>query len=79
MPQELALQRSVGTLPLETRACGQQTGSICLHHQPERPYKPIGYWSGSVIDAERARDTMHKECLAMGWAVLLLRPYLEGP
>lgn len=39
---------------------------------------PVWYWSGVLTNTERVFDTTQRESIAIVWAVLLLRPYLEG-
>ena len=77
-PPILTLPRRDGRYTVDTDACDKQVGCVLLQEQPEVPARPIGYWSRSLNQAERAYDTTHRECLAVVWAVLLLRPYLEG-
>lgn len=55
-----------------------QVGYFLLQPQRNEPDKPIDYWSRSFNCAERAYEITHKKCLAVFWAVLLLRQYLEG-
>jgi RNase H-like domain found in reverse transcriptase len=62
---------------LDTDACESQIGCCLLQDQPEGGLLPVGYWSRSLQPAERNYSTSERECLAVVWAVLLLRPYLE--
>ncbi len=74
----LALPRKDGHYTLNTDASDGQLG-CCLHQdQPTGDRFPIGYWSRSLTSAERNYSTTDKECLAVVWSVLLLRPNLEG-
>lgn len=38
----------------------------------------IEYWLQAIIEQERNLDTIHPECLAEEWAILLLRSHVEG-
>jgi len=38
----------------------------------------VAYWSRSLNAVERKYSTAERECLAVVWASLLLRPYVEG-
>ncbi len=77
-PHILALPRKDGHYTLDKDASDGQLG-CCLHQdQPTGDRLLIGYWSRSLTSAERNYSTTDKECLAVGWSVLLLRPYLEG-
>ena len=77
-PPVLALPRPNGRITIDTDACAYQVGCVLLQEQEDQTVKPIGYWSRSLTDAERRYDTTQRECLAVVWAILLLRPYLEG-
>ena len=74
----LALPRRDGHLTLDTDACARQLGCVLLQTQPDGTDRPLGYWSRSLSSAERNYDTTERECLAVVWSVLLLRPYLVG-
>ena len=76
-PPVLALPRRDGHLTLDTDACARQLGCVLLQTQPDGTDRPLGYWSRSLSSAERNYDTTERECLAVVWSVLLLRPYLE--
>lgn len=62
---------------LDTDACDKQVGCVPLQEQPEGPVKPVGYCSKSLNKAEQACDTAQRECFAVVWAVLILKPYLK--
>ena len=76
-PPILALPRSEGKFTLDTDACDTQVGCVLLQDQPDGHARPIGYWSRKLTKAEQAYTTTERECLAIVWAVTLLRPYLD--
>lgn len=73
-----ALPRSKGTYTVDKDACNKQIGSVLLQKQPGGTDKPIGYYSRSIDDADRACNYTYQECHSMVWLLLLLRTYLEG-
>ncbi len=76
-PPILALPRREGHYTLDADASDGQLG-CCLHQdQPTGDRLPVGFWSRWLTPAERNYSTTDKECLAVVWSVLLLRPYLE--
>jgi RNase H-like domain found in reverse transcriptase/Reverse transcriptase (RNA-dependent DNA polymerase)/Integrase zinc binding domain/Integrase core domain/Chromo (CHRromatin Organisation MOdifier) domain/Retroviral aspartyl protease len=77
-PPILALPRADGVFTLDTDASNEQIGCCLYQDQPDGTKHPIGYWSRGLASAERNYSTTEKECLAIVWAVLQLRPYLEG-
>jgi transposase InsO family protein len=77
-PPVLALPRKEGRYVLDTDASDHQIGSCLCQEHPDGLRHPIGYWSRSLTSAERNYSTTEKECLAIVWAILTLRPYLEG-
>lgn len=74
----LALPHREGAYTLDTDASASQVGAVLLQQQPDGTTRPVGYWSRSLSPAERNYSTTERECLAVVWSVLLLRPYLEG-
>jgi len=74
----LALPRRHGAYTLDTDASAGQVGAVMLQEQPDQSTRPVGYWSRSLNSAERNNSTTERECLAVVWASLLLRPYIEG-
>jgi len=74
----LALPRRHGAYTLDTDASTGQVGAALLQEQPDQFTRPVGYRSRSFNAAERNYSTTERECLAVVWASLLLRPYIEG-
>ena len=74
----LDLQRSQGTYTLDTDASAGQLVAVLLQEQPDQSTRPVGYWSPSLNAADRNYSTTERECLAVVWASLLIRPYVEG-
>lgn len=58
--------------------CARQVGYVLLQKQEEgkRPGGLILFMH--VSKAEKTFDSTQQECLAAAYAVLILRPYLEG-
>jgi RNase H-like domain found in reverse transcriptase len=77
-PPILALPRIEGAFTLNTDASDNQLGFCLLQEQPDGTQKPIGYWSRGLTSTEKNYSTTEKECLEIVWAILHLRPYLEG-
>ena len=73
----LALPREGYPYTLDTDASAHQVGCCLLQEQPEGHLLPVGYWSRSLTPAEENYSSTEKECLAIVWATLHLRPYLE--
>ena len=74
----LALPRREGHFILDTDACAVQVGWTLLQQKPDKSILPVGYYSRDLIPAEQICSTTDRECLAVVWACLCLRPYLEG-
>ena len=74
----LALPRHGAPYKLDTDACAYQVGCCLLQEQEDKTWHPIGYFSTSLTDAERNYSASERECLAVVWGVLILRPYLLG-
>ena len=77
-PPILGLPRLGYKYTLDTDACDNQVGCNLLQNQPNGDRLPIGYWSRALTPAEKNYSTTERECLAVVWAILTLRPYLQG-
>jgi RNase H-like domain found in reverse transcriptase len=77
-PPILALPRAEGLVTLDTDASQEQIGCCLFQEQDGGTRHPVGYLSRGLTSAERNYSTTEKGCLAIVWAVLQLRPYLEG-
>ena len=77
-PPILALPKADGQFTLDTDASSDQIGCCLFQAQSDGKLHPLGYWSRGLTSAERNYSTTEKECLAIVWAILTLRPYLEG-
>jgi len=62
---------------LDIDASAGQVGAVLLQEEPDESTQTVGYWSRSLNAAERKYRTTERECLEVGWASLLLRPYVE--
>ena len=62
---------------VDTDACNTQLGCALFQADDEGVRHPIGFWSRSLTPAEKNYTASERECLAVIWAVQILRPYLE--
>lgn len=77
-PPVLALPKLGLPYVLDTDACDVQIGCVLQQEYSDNTIRPIGFFSRTLNKAERNYNTTQRECLAIVWAMLLLRPYLEG-
>lgn len=77
-PPILVLPGKCGTYMLDTDACEDQLSCALLQAQEDTSNHPIGYWSKSLDEAQKNYNTTEREYLGVVWALLLLRPYLDG-
>ena len=76
-PPILRLPKAGLPFSVDTDACEYQVGCALFQTYPDGSRHPVGFWSRSLNDAERNYSVGEKECLAIVWAVQILRPYLE--
>lgn len=76
-PPVLALPRPALPFTVDTDASDYQIGCALMQEHEDGIRYPIGFWSRSLAPAERNYSASEKECLAVVWAVQILRPYLE--
>ena len=76
-PPILKLPRTDLEYSVDTDACDYQVGCSLFQTHADGVRHPIGFWSRSLTAAERNYSTGERECLAVIWAVQILRPYLE--
>jgi len=77
-PPVLALPRAGHKYMLDVDACGTQECAALLQEQQKGGLRPVAYISRVLEGAERNFGVTEKECLAVVWASLKLRAYLEG-
>ena len=76
-PPILKLPRSDLPYSVDTDACDYQVGCALFQTYPDGTRHPVGFWSRTLAPAERNYSTGERECLAVIWAIQILRPYLE--
>lgn len=75
----LALFREDAPYTIETEAFDKQLGwALLLPRQDEKNILPIWYWSRTSNDAEPKYDITQLDRLAVVWAALMVRSYMEG-
>jgi hypothetical protein len=78
-PPVLALPKKSSSLILETDASETQIGCILLQDDHSGDgYRPLGYYSRLLSDAERNYSATEREGLAVVWATKILRHQLVG-
>ena len=76
-PPILRLPQSDLEYSVDTDACNHQVGCALLQTHEDGTRHPIGFWSRSLTPAEKKYSVGEKECLAIVWALQILRLYLE--
>jgi len=77
-PPILAIPRIEGKYIIGVDASHDQQGCCRLQQQPDGKYLPVGYFSKSLLPAEKNYTVTEIEGLGVVWAVGLLRLYIEG-
>ena len=80
-PPVLALPVAGRPFMIDTDASAYQVGATLLQQQDEedpKSWATIGYWSRSLVPAEKNYTATERECLSVVWAMQSLRPYIEG-
>jgi len=77
-PPVLALPHTGHKYVLDVDACGTQVGAALLQEQQKGGLRPVAYISRVLEGAEHNFRVTEKECLAVVWASLKLRAYLEN-
>jgi len=73
----LDLPRATGAYVQDTDPSDYQVGCFLRQEQPEKTYKPAGYYCRPITEAEKNYSTTGTECLAVVWALFMLRPYVQ--
>ena len=80
-PPILALLRANRPYVIDTVASAYAIGAVLLQQQDESDstsWATIGYWSKTLPKEQRNYSATERECYAVVWATLTLRPYIEG-
>jgi len=77
-PPVLTLPRCGRKYVLDVDACGTQVGAALLQEQDDGKLEPVAYISRRLATNELPYGVTEKKCLAVVWASLKLRPYLES-
>ncbi|CAN8061906.1 unnamed protein product [Agarophyton chilense] len=77
-PPILALPKTGLPYTLDTDASHAQIGCYLIQEQHTGDKLPIEYWSRAMNEAEQNYTVTEKECLAVVWSMLMLRPYMYG-
>jgi len=80
-PPVLALPKANRPIMIDTDASQYAVGVVLLQQQDdEHPteWATLGYWSKTLSKEQRNYSATERECYAVVWGILTLRPYLEG-
>jgi len=77
-PPFLALPRRGRKYVRDVDACGTQVVTALIQKQDDGKFQPVAYISRRMATNELPYGVTKKEWLAVVWASLKLRPYLEG-
>ena len=77
-PPVFALPRRGLKIVLDVDSRGTQVGAALLQEQDDGKLQPVAYISRRLATNELPYGVTEKECLAVVWPSLKLRPYLEG-
>ena len=80
-PPILALPKKGRPFMIDTDASNYQLGAALLQQQDEKnptEWLPVGFFSKTLNETEQRYSATERECFAVVWSVLYLRPYIEG-
>ena len=77
-PPVVALPRRGRRYVLDVDACGTHVVAALLQEQDDGKLEPVAYISRRLATNELPYGVTEKKCLAVVWAYLKLRPYLES-
>lgn len=72
------LPQATGHYTVDNYGCHKIIGCVLLQEHTDRPASRIGYCSRKLNDKKRELAAAHGKFLAVVWAVVLLRHYVEG-
>jgi hypothetical protein len=75
-PPVFSLPQNEGRYILDIDESAEQIICCLFQEHADGNKHPIGFWSKTLNAAERNYSTTEKECLAIVWAILQLRPYI---
>lgn len=73
-----AMLNFTGHMTMDTDACNKQVACVLLQTPEDDSTRPVEYGSCISCDAGRRHDSTQRECLAIGWSILILQSYLDG-
>lgn len=76
-PLIVALPKREKRHVIDSDACEKQVGCVLQQEKDGCSSRPIGYWSQTLNVPKRWYNITHRECLAVVWEILLLRPFNE--